>query len=147
MTARAAEQWHGMPRSRYQELERYVRARADELGLRDWSVELKFTPLDEDGDEAEADGKCEVIYGRKHALIYLPRDFNERPRDDQRQLLIHELLHCHTDGVEVLIRSGHALAFYIGEAQVGLLRSAMHERVELAVDGIADAIAAKFPLP
>lgn len=141
------ERWPGMSLARYRELGTYLRALANDLGLRDWTIHTKYTPLDEDGDDSDANAKTVVTYGRKHAMIYLARDFNRLPREEQRQTLIHELLHCHFDAIEVPLRSGEPLAFYIGEQQAGLLRGVVHERVELAVDGIAESIAPGFPLP
>ena len=118
----------------------YIRARADDMGLRDWTLILKAEPLDE-SDGAYA--KVEPVDGQKHAVIHVCKDFRTETADTQRMAIVHELVHCHMASVQFFARVD--LADVVGSAGM-LLQKGLERDIEYAVDGIAVAWAEKFPM-
>lgn len=120
----------------------YVREVADGLNLRDWRFEILHEPI-HSTDEATA--RLTSTFGRHTATLEFCADFPRMPRDVQREIVVHELLHCWLPAV----RAGGwwGIDHLVGEPAMTVFRSAYEEHVELAVDGIANAIAPLFPLP
>lgn len=75
------------------ELGRYVRDLADEMGLRDWYLGVH------EGDVTDTDhgAECDVTYGQKHANISFRGDWPHWEADEVRRLAVHELIHCHIE--------------------------------------------------
>jgi hypothetical protein len=120
-------------------LAKYVCTIGAELGLRDW--ELSF-PCDAPAD-TDALASVECIYGRRRAAIRFSEDWLAQTPEDQRNAVVHELIHIHfaqerqavEDALNALGRDAQALAtdaFRVGH--------------EYGVDGLASAIADHFPL-
>lgn len=136
--------WPTMSRKRFLELGQYVRDRADNLGLRDWTLELRHVALDPD-DDALA---CVVTtYGRRFAMITLGYNFATEKPEIQRHTIVHELLHIWFDQVERPVRDGGAVWQLIGKPAGLVLFNEVRDAVEHGVDAIAAAIAGGFPLP
>lgn len=136
--------WPGMSAKKLRKVGAYARDLADRLGLRDWTFRFAHEPLASD-DSAQA---CIfVTYGRKDATVMLRRDFLRMPRSEQRSLLIHELLHCHLDAIEVVLRRGGAVGDVLGDTVGDMVRDTVHTAVEHATDAIASEIAKHYPLP
>lgn len=114
----------------------YIRALADELGLKDWTVFLSEEPT-APGVGAE----METTYGRKHVTIRVSKDFLSEDLETQRQTIIHELLHVHINPIEHVISFDLYNTFAVGTQTLDMMKSVSSRAVELAVDGIADAIA------
>lgn len=119
-------------------LETYVRDLADRMGLRDWAMVMKRDPPDEESSGAQ----IEVIYGRKLAWIRVCKDFAEQHPQSQRQYLTHELVHCHIDRTDSVMRS---LESVLGLAAFKVLESNHHLAVEDATDALAEVIAPHMP--
>lgn len=129
--------------SRQDALAAYVRAVADALGLRDWHV----TYVDEPPggiDHENATAAIRPTRGRKWASLWVPARWWDESPEDRRQTIAHELLHLHFAGMERMLET---VQTNLGDAAWGVLRSAHLDALELAVDGIADAIAPHLPLP
>lgn len=124
------------------ELGRYVRWLANELGLRDWHIVLAGG--DDPPDNRDHAACITVYYGRKRARIRLSREWDGMSPEDQRHCLVHELLHAHVDPMRTALSNA---ASTLGDAAYGILKGAHDDALELAVDGIADAIAPYLPLP
>lgn len=110
----------------------YVRDLANRLALRDWTFVLEpehCTP----GRNAE----IQPCFGRKHATLRLSNLFLQMPAGLQRHTLVHELMHCHLA----------ELSFYIQHLAFGDALRAARIMQEMAVDGLADAMAILLPLP
>lgn len=119
-------------------LGRYVRALADDLGLRDWSLILKRDPP---SDEA-ALASVNAIEGRKLATVRVCSEYRELTADEQRQTVVHELLHCHlAEGFHYLSK---VLRPALGTAADAVLE-AFRLKIEYAVDAIATESANRFP--
>jgi hypothetical protein len=124
----------------WEELKRYVRAMADLLWLRDWTLIVSREEPGEDGWIA----CCEPITGRKAATLRFRNDFRERDPETQRQTVVHELLHCHTAQPWHLVRV--TLPKELGQSAYNLFCDAFRNELEYAVDAIADAVSGSFPL-
>jgi hypothetical protein len=110
----------------------YVRRLADLLELRDWHLELKYSPP-EDSSQAT----IFLTNGRKRADLHLCYEFFDMTPEEQRQCLCHELVHCHFGAVGFMVEEENDAKTY--RAFVRLL--------EYGIDAMADAIAPHMPLP
>lgn len=113
--------------------EPYLRQLADAMRLRDWTVEIE--PEEPEDPNEQAHVVC--IYGRKCARVRLSDGFLTDAPEEQRQGLVHELIHCHFD-----MANQTAL-----EAMPEPVQDVYRRLVEYGVDGLADAIAPLLPLP
>lgn len=75
----------------FEVLGKYCREMADLMGLKDWTLLLKREPTADEEVLAEVN----VIYGRRFAVIRVCKEFREITREEQRQVICHELVHCH----------------------------------------------------
>jgi hypothetical protein len=108
----------------------YIRRIADLMMLKDWRIEIS--------EEHPADGahaSCEPVQGRKFATLRLSSGFVEGTQHEQRQTVVHELIHCHF---------GHA--WRLLEVNDHMTTGAKMA-LEYGIDGLADAIAPLLPLP
>lgn len=124
----------------WETLASYLRARADELGLRDWTLLVKHDPPSDPSVLAE----IRPVEGRKHATVRVCVEFRELTDDEQRHVIVHELLHCHLAEVQHLTHPGSQIGGMLGGNGAGIL-DAVRLAIEYAVDGIADAIDPGFP--
>jgi hypothetical protein len=120
----------------------YIRNMADALGLRDWHLFLKYEPP----DDAETGAMVVPIEGRKHASIYLCEDFRDLKPENQREYIVHELLHLHFQPACDVIRAdlweSNALSF----SQHRQVWESFKRLMEYGVDGVTEHIAGFFPL-
>jgi hypothetical protein len=124
----------------WKSLEDAVRRYADLLGLKDWRIEVMREHPKEDSDL----GECRVIYGRRMAQILFCQSFFEVNPEEQRSTIIHELLHCHFDSP---FQEAAKLQDHVNPAVWHVFHASYHERTELVVDTIAEAIGRLMPLP
>ena len=128
------------PKTRRQ-LANYLRALADQMDLRDWTVRFIHTPCRDD-----ALAECTVIYGRKWVDVEVNRKFLKMSPQDQRATLVHELVHCHFDAVEGVMRDARQAKALPRRTQA-LIEQAQHRAIEHGVDAVAEALAPHLPLP
>lgn len=119
-------------------LAKYTSVIAAELGLRDWTLAFPDEPCEE-GALAEVD----CTYGRKRATVRFAPDFMHHPPEEQRIVVLHELIHIHFAQERQAVRD--ALDSLGRDA-----REVAHESYrmshEYGVDGLASAIADRYPL-
>lgn len=115
------------------EWETYFRRIADVMHLKDWRIEVQNDPLEKEDAYAEVTR----IFGKKHAIVSLSDSFFLATEADQRQVVAHELAHCHFTFADQIVRISVSDQIY------DLYR---HNR-EVGIDGYADAIAQFLPLP
>lgn len=116
----------------------YVRYAADRMGLRDWQFELSDEPAKDDKIAS-----TEVWGDSVTATLYLgPAFWTHGPRM-QRETIVHELVHWHTDKV---FRQHRDVASRLGPEAFNVAMDAFDRVHELAVDGIASAWARTLPL-
>ncbi len=109
----------------------YFRAIADLLALKDWTIIVK----DESPDDGDANATVNITYGRKRAIIRLSENFLKDDESDQRHTAVHELIHCHLD------THGRLAENAVADTKPYRLL------LEIAVDGLTDAVAPFLPLP
>lgn len=120
---------------------KYVRWCANELGLRDWTIEIVY-------DEAAADEnnvECVVTPERHWVRLKVHAAFHTYPPEQQRNAVVHELLHVPFDPASAILRDD--LEDLLGKQAHAAAYRAHIRHVEMAVDSIACAIDKHFPLP
>ncbi len=131
------------------ELGRYVRAIADEMGLRDWTLKVDITKkikrAAKTPDGQEWGATCRPVPGRKFATLTFATDRRDDDLDELRQTVVHELVHCHFYGVWDTIRRDTVNLIDAQETYDTLIRS-IERQMEYGVDAVADAIAPRMPL-
>jgi predicted metal-dependent hydrolase len=118
----------------------YVDALKDQLGLRDWKIIVReYAPEDEDHMASIGVTRC-----RKAAAVFFSDQFFREDQERQRQCVVHELLHCHFNharfAFEMLSQKVHPETYET-------VFTAIDTHLELGIDGLAEAIAAHYPLP
>lgn len=122
-----------------EQLRQYVRLVADALGLKDWSFYA------ERKDSEDNTAECACVYGRQYATIRFDRAFFEETPDEQRIIVIHELLHCHHAPVDELIEN--ALPHVMTEQQHNVFMATYRVNMERMIDPVAVAIAGMGAIP
>ena len=131
-----------MTESEWTCLEKYIRARADELGLRDWTIVLTR----EEPEDKDAGAEIHPIEGQKRALLKLPGDFRTYDPYVQRRYLTHELIHCHFQAASDIVRLTLWEERLLAHDAYTVLWSVYRRAQEDGIDGLAVEIAKGFPL-
>ena len=120
-------------------LAKYVSSLAVTLALRDWTLEFP----DEEPDSGNAIASVECVYGRRLAIVRFRSDFVTQPCEEQRQVVLHELIH---------VQFAHRRQA-TQDALEGIGREARQQAIdaitlgdEYGTDALAEAIAEFFPL-
>jgi hypothetical protein len=116
----------------------YLRATADRLNLRDWAFEFKHEPAGEN-----LAGTVEARFGQHSADIKLAHNFRDLDEVEQRETLIHELLHIHRESIRLYFNE--VLPDLIGRPAFVAVTQAYRVFDEMATDAIANAIRDSFP--
>jgi hypothetical protein len=117
----------------------YIRAIADKLELRDWTIELARDPCDD-----ETEGTADCIYGQRHLTIALHREFRERDPLDQRETIVHELIHAHMKVCWQMVQQD--LADLIGKPAYYVFADSYRRAMEYSVDALSKVISRQMPL-
>lgn len=128
-----------MTRAQKNALERYISDAQQIMNLGQWKIELSETPCEED-----ALAEIEVSDNLWQAKIRVAHGFFKEKPDEQRDTIVHELLHVHTAGIE---RSRDRMEKTLGELAWSVFQAAMDNEVERAVDAIAKIVSPTVPLP
>lgn len=118
----------------------YIRQLADLLGLKDWRIELDRDPT----TRAEAGASNFTYYGRRVADITLGPAFKSYAVDLQREIITHELLHCH------FARMHAGVCDYAeshGDGNESYFAQSHLRDFEAVVDTVAVIVAPFLPLP
>lgn len=124
----------------FRSLAKYVIYVAAHIGLRDWTINILREPPDDDGHAATV--SC--VYGRKIANVRFSVDWMTQTPEEQRHVVIHELLHVHTDGALTLVEE--TLPTLLGMPAFKAFQEAYRRENEHAVDAIASVIEEFIPL-
>jgi hypothetical protein len=78
----------------------YVRELADQMGLRDWELNLRDStpekPKSLDGTSFLPEASCEATPGQRYAFLQIDHEYARSVQPEHlRYVLTHELLHCH----------------------------------------------------
>jgi hypothetical protein len=117
----------------------YIRWVGDAMELRDWTFELLRDPA-EDGCFAVV----RPIFGQKLALISVCQNFRQLDRKKQREIVAHELIHCHLAALQSQLEDD--LEEHLGKASYALFFESAKRNLEYAVNGLEMAIAKHLPL-
>jgi hypothetical protein len=131
------------------QLANYLRDMADLLGLRDWKLYLSSDPppasKERDlGPGEEVAGQCSVVHASKRATIWVSDNWAERDLSDVRETIVHELMHCHMAPIGWCVNNVYSVA---RSTEAGIIVSEVDDAEEVAVEGIAAAVARLLPLP
>lgn len=121
------------------ELGRYLRWVANEMNLRDWTTAVG------DGyseDHLEAEAHCTI--GQRHIVITFNEHFRDRDPEDQRETVVHELVHAHTDVCWKMVQAD--LADALGKPVYYVFCDSYRRAMEYAVDALSKTIAPNMPL-
>ena len=125
--------------SKVKRLEEYVELLLGELELSDWRLNIHEAMPDE-GTEAEVTF-CE---GQRQAALKFSEAFWTLSPDAQRHLVVHELIHIHTQPVCV---AADAVETLIGTAAFAVFTHGITTANEFCTDAIARVLANHLPLP
>lgn len=117
----------------------YVRSTADALGLKDWTFEVLADPCEDDC--LAHVNPCE---GRRVATICFSGDFRERKQVEQRETVVHELLHCHHVAAADIVRLD--LIKQLSQSTYDVLWFGFKRQLEYMVDALASVVAPHLPV-
>lgn len=120
-------------------VEGYVRTIANVVELRDWTITVSREPAPKG-----CSGHVEITYGRKLATISLDSSFRGRSREDQRQTVVHELVHLHLESAANMVQND--LEQWLGKQADQIFYDGFKRQMEYGVDALADALAKHLPL-
>jgi hypothetical protein len=118
---------------------RYLRHLADLLGLRDWHITLSRAHSAHDVFAA-----VRVDRQKDEATVHLNDTWHGFTPEQQRQTLVHELLHCHTGRLHRVMTR---LADVVDDPSMAYVKRAHDEEEEIVVQRLARIIAPYLPLP
>lgn len=127
---------------------KYLRRMADLLDLRDWTFVLMHDLIeDEPNDEDNIVGaQVNFIDGRRRATVQLGEVFLKRAtRKEQRQMMAHELLHCHFGAAWRHVEND--LEVFLGKPTFTAFFNSFERNMEHGIDATAEALAKHLPLP
>lgn len=114
-------------------IEEYVKTLASKMGLGHWDIFITKVVASE-GTMAEV----HPVFGRRVAQISISKKWRNYSPEEQRNTLVHELIHIlHTDQTEVIRVSTISNSLMI----------LFNRETELLVDHLANLLAPLFPLP
>lgn len=119
-------------------LAEYVRWVANEMELRDWTINVLYRPCEND-----AYATIYPTFGRKVADIHFHEDFRGYSADVQRHTVVHELVHLHVEAAGNMVRRD--LETLLGQGADLIFWNGFKRQLEYGVDGIAMAIAKHMP--
>jgi hypothetical protein len=111
----------------------YVRKVADLMNLKDWTIVIS----DHAPDNSDYEASCYIPEGRKYCTIHLSEHFLDNTPNHQRETLVHELQHCHTECLKRCVEKT------VGINEWYILQVLM----EYCVDDTASYVAKFLPLP
>lgn len=128
-----------MNRAQKKALERYLLEAQQIMNLGQWKIELSDTPCDED---SLAD--IEVSDNLWQAKMRVARSFFKEKPEEQRDTVVHELIHVHTAGIE---RARDRMEKTLGELAWPIFQASMENEIERTVDALAKIVAPTLPVP
>lgn len=117
----------------------YVREIADKLELRDWTICIGHEPCTE-GLAAE----IHCTDGAKQARITFSFGFRDKDPEEQRETVVHELIHAQHATCWHMVQSD--LSEALGKPTYYLFCDSYRRGMEHMVDALAKAIAPHMPL-
>ena len=116
----------------------YIRNTMDVMGLKDWQFDLSNKPA-----PSGRIAQVEVWGDSMTATFWLGSFFDYGPRM-QREIIVHEIVHCHTD--KMFKRAREVMRKTLGREAFEVALDSFEQVHELTVDAIASAWARMLPL-
>jgi hypothetical protein len=117
----------------------YTRQIAVSMGLGGWVIEESETPAEEG-----ALATIEPTYGQRHAKLSLCKEWETLTPEEQRDTIVHELLHVHLAHFSQL---AHDIVESLDEGAAKAARASLALAEEYAVDAMSTAWSPFMPLP
>ena len=118
----------------------YVRVVANTLGLTDWEIKVRWGDLPDD-----TLARVHPSYARRSAEIIFGEAFlNSRP-EEQRDTVVHELLHLHFSMADELVSD--TLPSLLGSPAFKAFENSLDLAMEYAIDAIAVGIGEMGVIP
>jgi hypothetical protein len=124
-------------------LEAYMRERARDIGLGDWTIVVLTEPAEDEDEDSEVFLNVTIDVGRR-ATVRAHERFWGRPREEHRHLAVHELCHLPAE------RCAEAFALVktvLPARLIEPLKTAFENAEEHMVEWAAQQLAPRFPLP
>lgn len=133
-----------MNERKYRSLAKYAGMVADGLGVGHLHISLHPESPGEAKDGSAAAASWEGTYGRNQGVIRVNPAFDTYPPEEQRVVIVHELLHAHTEALREHVRT--SLAPVLGQSVFDVFMAGFTQHDERFTDALATAIAPSFPL-
>jgi len=120
--------------------EAYVSLVADALTLRDWDIRVDWD------SPCSSDAIAEILSWphQRRATVHVGQQFAGAEPRDQRQTVVHELIHCHLFALHAMSDEVVAL---LAKPAARLASKVMTVEVERVTDALADAFSPTVPVP
>lgn len=122
----------------------YIAELRDLMGLGHFTVTFQAYPPAEQ-DEVSTAAQIQIPDGKRDATIQVDPDFVDEPPEEQRETLVHELVHCHLADMGNMVYED--LKHPLGITAHAIFNDGFTRALEHATDAIAKAWAAQLPLP
>ncbi len=122
-------------------LRAYVEMVAGKLHLRDWAFGIA-----REGAGPEHAAYVSRRFGQREATVWFSSDFRSRDPGEQRDTVVHEVMHVHLDPMMQVIRNDLRESRCLTPREYDLLHATMMREVEEANDRICRAFAEFLPL-
>lgn len=120
----------------------YCRTIADQLWLRDWTVEIIRKWVNDDEDVM---ARCDPHATRDIVTIAVSTDFFELDKQVIRSTIAHELLHCHHARVSDIVKLD--LLSELPQHIYSFMWSGFNRQIELMTDRLSCIVSPHLPLP
>lgn len=117
----------------------YLRWVANEMQLRDWTVQLAHVPCSPD-----TDAQIVCREGQKLLTVSVAPHFLELDPEEQRETIVHELVHAHWETCWRMVQRD--LADALGKPTYYVFADSYRRGMEYGVDALAKTIAPSMPL-
>jgi len=128
-----------MTPAEHHQLADYVRAVGYDMNLSGWTIRVKREPA-----QPNAGADVMVYRARWIAELRVADRFFSESHAEQRELIVHELLHVHLDRMDTAYNCVEEL---IGTPAFTVLSSAYRTAEELSIDALTTILAPIMPLP
>ena len=123
------------PETRTEALSDYAASVRNALHLSHWTVVVREEPPDDEDAQAE----IEPIEGRYRAVLKVARDFWDREPGQQRDTIVHEVLHLALASMVDVVRVG-GYRHEVGRAVYDTLWQEFRRQMEYVVDSLTTLV-------
>lgn len=135
-----SDRWKGLSDAEHAAWERYIRHLGDALLLRDWELDLS-----RENSSNDSWASINVSDVANQATIRFGLEWPQHTPDQQREFVVHELLHVHADRLQRVIVQ---LAEQWSENSACQFAKETHRKeTEILVNSLARLLAPHLPLP